>query len=191
LATAPADGGAPLELELHGETSPLAVVGGAPALLLVSSSATFENNNGRDRLIAFVDQLALAASDPAGAPRRRGIVLRPRQPRRETFWLGAISHEQARGALARLATELFGAVHAYFFPCEAVLGWRKKKEPRPELTGYIHTLRDSDWKTHFTSDWGPVPKATGYPPPATEAEALRLAEARFGLYFETVEEDEA
>jgi hypothetical protein len=191
LTTEAADGVAPLGLELHGETSPLATLGGAPALLLVSGSATFENGYGRDRLAAFVDQLALAASDPAGAPRRRGVVLRPLQPRRETFWLGAVSHDDARRTLARLATELLGAVHPYFFPCEAVLGWRKKKEPRPELTSYIHTLRDSDWRTYFTSDWGPVPKATGYPLPATEAEALRLCEARFGLFFETIEEDDS
>jgi hypothetical protein len=81
-------------------------------------------------------------------------------------------------------------VHPYFFPCEAVLGWRKKKEPRPELTSYIHTLRDSDWKTHFTSDWGPVPHASAYPLP-TDDEAMRLLEARFGLYFATIEEDVA
>jgi len=34
-----------------------------------------------------------------------------------------------------------------------------------------------------------VPNASGYPLP-TEEEALRLFEARFGLYFETIEEDE-
>jgi exodeoxyribonuclease V gamma subunit len=191
LALDVAAGGARLELELHGETSPLATMGGAPAVLLVSSSTTFENGNGRDRLSAFVDQLALAASDPHGAPRRRGVVLRPGQTRLETFWLRAVSSDEARAYLTRLAAELLAAVHPYFFPCEAVLGWRKKKEPRPELTAYIHTLRDSDWKTYFTSDWGPVPKASAYPLPATEQEALRLCEARFGLFFETIEEDEA
>jgi exodeoxyribonuclease V gamma subunit len=181
----------PLELELHGETSPLTTSAGVPLILLVSSSATFENGNGRDRLVAFIDQLALAASDPEGAPRRRGIVLRPGQSRLETFWLRAVGRDEARAYLSRLAGDLLGAVHPYFFPCEAVLGWRKKKEPRPELTSYIHTLRDSDWKTYFTSDWGPVPKASGYPLPASEDEALRLYEARFGLYFETIEEDDA
>jgi exodeoxyribonuclease V gamma subunit len=191
LATERAAGAAPVEVELHGETSPLATTDGAPLVLLVSSSATFESGNGRDRLTAFVDQLALAASEPGGAPRRRGVVLRPGQTRLETFWLRAVSHEEARAYLARLATELLGGVHPYFFPCEAVLGWRKKKEPRPELTSYIHTLRDADWKTHFTSDWGPVPKASGYPLPATEDEAQRLCEARFGLYFASIEEDDA
>jgi hypothetical protein len=70
-----------------------------------------------------------------------------------------------------------------------VLGWRKKKEPRPELTSYIQTLRDADWKTYFSSDWGPVPNATEYPLPRDEAAALALVEGRFGLYFATVEDD--
>jgi hypothetical protein len=181
-------GPARLEVEFHGETNLLATLGGSPALLLASSSSTPGNGNGRDRLSAFIDQLALAASDPEGAPRRRGIVLRPGQSKPETFWLRALGRDAARLFLARLATELLGAVHPYFFPCEAVLGWRKKKEPRPELTSYIHTLRDSDWKTYFTSDWGPVPHASTYPLPA-EDEAMRLLEARFGLYFATIEED--
>ncbi|HSZ82964.1 MAG TPA: exodeoxyribonuclease V subunit gamma [Polyangia bacterium] len=182
------DGPARLVVELHGETNLLATLDGAPALLLASSSSTPGNGNGRDRLTAFIDQLALAATDPAGAPRRRGVVLRPGQAKPETFWLRAITRAEACDFLARLATELLGAVHPYFFPCEAVLGWRKKKEPRPELTTYVHTLRDSDWKTHFTSDWGPVPHASAYPLPSDE-EAMRLLEARFGLYFATIEED--
>jgi exodeoxyribonuclease V gamma subunit len=179
-----------LEVELHGETNLLGTLGGVPALLLASSSSSPGNGNGRDRLAAFIDQLALAASDPAGVPQRRCVVLRPGQARPETFSLRALASEEARDYLARLATELLGAVHPYFFPCEAVLGWRKKKEPRPELTGYIHTLRDSDWKTHFTSDWGPIPHASAYPLPSEDA-AMRLLEARFGLYFATVEEDAA
>jgi exodeoxyribonuclease V gamma subunit len=177
-----------LLVELHGETNLLATLGGAPALLFLSSSATAANGYGRDRLSAFIDQLALAASDPAGAPRRRGVVLRPGRGKPETFGMRALAHAEARTYLARLATELLGAVHPYFFPCEAVLGWRKKKEPRPELTAYIHTLRDSDWRTYFTSDWGPVPRASSYPLP-TEDEAMRLLEARFGLYFDAIEED--
>jgi exodeoxyribonuclease V gamma subunit len=188
LTTDLAAGDAKLAVELHGETSLLAAMGGAPAVLLTSSSATANNGYGRDRLAAFVDQLALAASDPAGAPRRRGVVLRPGQSKPETFWLQALGSAEAREYLARLVTELLGAVHPYFFPCEAVLGWRKKKEPRPELTTYIHTLRDSDWKTYFTSDWGPVPHASSYPLPSDE-EAVRLYEERFGLYFATIEED--
>jgi hypothetical protein len=189
LATTTANGAPSLELELHGETSPLATLGGAAAILLVSASTTFENGYGRDRIGAFVDQLALAASDPDGAPRRRGVVLRPGGTRLETFWVGALSRDEARRYLAGLASDMLAGVHPYFFPCEAVLGWRKKKEPRPELTSYIHTLRDADWKTPFTSNWGPVPQASGYPLPATEEEAQRLSEARFGLYFETIEED--
>ncbi len=192
LATAlPAgDGSRRLAVDLHAETNLLATLGGAPAVLLASSSATPGNGNGRDRLSAFVDQLALAATDPAGAPRRRGVVLRPGQRKPETFWLRAVARDDALDYLRRLATELLGAVHPYFFPCEAVLGWRKKKEPRPELTTYIHTLRDSDWKTYFTSDWGPVPHASAYPLPS-EDEANQLVEARFALYFATVEEDTA
>ena len=179
-----------LAVELHGETNLLGSLGGEPALLLASSSSTPGNGNGRDRLIAFVDHLALAATDPAGAPRRRGVVLRPGQSKPETFWLRPVAQTEAHDYLSRLASELLGAVHPYFFPCEAVLGWWKKKEPRPELTAYIHTLRDADWKTRFTSDWGPVPHASAYPLP-TEDEAMRRLEARFGLYFATIEEDAA
>jgi exodeoxyribonuclease V gamma subunit len=180
----------PLVVELHGETNLLGSLGEVPALLLTSSSSTPGNGNGRDRLTAFVDHLALAATDPAGAARRRVVVLRPVQSKPETFWLRPVTQAQARDTLARLASELLGAVHPYFFPCEAVLGWRKKKEPRPELTTYIHTLRDADWKTHFTSDWGPIPHASRYPLPSDD-EAMRLLAARFDLYFDTIEEDAA
>jgi exodeoxyribonuclease V gamma subunit len=180
------DGPERLQIELHGETNPLATLGGEPAVILASSSTTKENGNGRDRLIAFIDHLALAASDPQGAPRRRGVVLRPRQEKPETFWLRPISRDDARTYLTRLATELLRGVHPYFLPCEAVLGWNKKPEPRPELTAYIHTLRDSDWKTPFTSNWGPIPHAQDYPLPE-EAQAQRFVEERFGLYFATIE----
>jgi hypothetical protein len=182
---------APLELELHAQTNLLGTVGGAPAVILASSSATKENGYGRDRLSAFFDHLALAASDPEGSPRRRGVVLRPGQSKPEAFWLRPVAREDALAYLTGLANELLSGVHPYFFPCEAVLGWRKKKEPRPDLLGYIHTLRDSDWKTYFTSDWGPIPKASEYPLPPDEDTALRLVEARFGLYFATIEDDAA
>jgi exodeoxyribonuclease V gamma subunit len=185
------EGPARLQVELHGETNLLGTLGGAPAIILASSSTTKENGNARDRLIAFVDHLALAASDPAGAPRRRGVVLRPGQVKPETFWLRPVSRDDALAYLARLATELLRGVHPYFFPCEAVLGWFKKAEPRPELTSYIHTLRDSDWKTYFTSEWGPIPHATSYPLPEDEGQAQRYVEERFGLYFATIETDGA
>jgi exodeoxyribonuclease V gamma subunit len=185
------DGPARLEVELHGETSPLGVLGGDPVVLLAAASRTKENGNGRDRLQAFIDHVALAASEPAGAPRRRGVVLRPGQDKPETFWLRPLACDDARTYLATLATAVLREVHPYFLPCEAVLGWRKKPEPRPELTGYIHTLRDADWKTKFTSDWGPIPRASEYPLPRDEAEALRLVEERFALYFATVEDEAA
>jgi hypothetical protein len=118
-------------------------------------------------------------------------VLRPGQVKPETFWLRPVSRDDALAYLARLATELLRGVHPYFFPCEAVLGWFKKAEPRPELTSYIHTLRDSDWKTYFTSEWGPIPHATSYPLPEDEGQAQRYVEERFGLYFATIETDGA
>ncbi|HVZ74806.1 MAG TPA: exodeoxyribonuclease V subunit gamma [Polyangia bacterium] len=178
-----------IEVELSGDTSPLGVLGGEPALLMASSSTTRDNGNGRDRLQAFVEHVALAAIDPAGAPRRRGVVLRPGQDRPETFWLRAVAQDVARAYLTKLLAELLRGVHPYFFPCEGVLGWRKKKDPRPELTSYIQTLRDADWRTYFTSEWGPVPNATEYPLPPDEETARRFVDERFGLYFDTIEED--
>jgi hypothetical protein len=117
-------------------------------------------------------------------------VLRPGQAKPETFWLRAVSQGEARAHLSFLASELLRGVHPYFFPCEAVLGWRKKAEPRPELTSYIHTLRDSDWKTPFTSNWGPIPNASAYPLP-DEDQAQRFVQERFGLYFATIEAEGA
>ncbi len=184
------EGAGHLEVELHGGTNLLGTLGGEPAVILASASTSRENGNARDRLSAFVDQLALAASAPEGAPRRRGVVLRPGQSKPETFWLRAVSQDDARAHLAFLASELLREVHPYFFPCEGVLGWRKKPEPRPELTSYIHTLRDSDWKTYFTSDWGPIPHASAYPLPEEE-QAQRFVEERFGLYFATIETEGA
>jgi exodeoxyribonuclease V gamma subunit len=181
------DAAAP-ELELHGETSPLATLGGAPALLLCVSSTTRDNSYGRDRLQAFVEHAALAALAPEGAPRRRGVVLRPGQDRPETFWLRALAQADARAYLERLVAALTAGVHPYFFPCEGVLGWARKKEPRPELTSYIQTLRDADWKTYFSSAWGPVPNATEAPVPSEET-ALRLVDERFALFFATIEDE--
>jgi hypothetical protein len=72
-------------------------------------------------------------------------------------------------------------VHDYFLPCEGVLGWRRKAEPRPRLDDFIHGLRSDNWQ--FASSWGPVPGSTEY---ATlpEAEGVAAAERRFGLLFE-------
>jgi exodeoxyribonuclease V gamma subunit len=178
-------------LELHGETSPRATLGGAPALILAVSSGTPNNANGRDRLTAFVDHLALAASAPDGAPRTRVVVLRPQQDKPETFVLRELSQIDAAAYLARVAGELLRGVQPVFYPCEGVLGWLKKADPRPELTSYIQTLRDADWKTYFSSEWGPVPGATEYPVPADEDEALRLCAERFDLFERTIEDEAA
>jgi hypothetical protein len=175
-------------LEIHGETNLLVTVGGAPATLLLASSSSRERGNGRDKLRAFVDHLLLAASDPAGAPRRRGFVLRPDQDDPEEFWLRPLARADARAFLERMAGEILRGVHPYFFPCEGVLGWKKKEneEPQPQLLNYIHMLREDDW-TRFTSDWGPIPNARDYPLPEDEQKARQLVEERFGLYFDTLE----
>jgi exodeoxyribonuclease V gamma subunit len=183
------DGPERLTVELHGETSPLATLGGQPATFLAVSSSTPQNANGRDRLTAFIEHVALAASDPRGAPRRRVVVLRPSQDKPETFWLRELAQADALAYAGSLANAMLGAIHPYFLPCEAVLGWRKKKDPRPELTSYTQTLRDADWSTQFSSKWGPVPDAVEYPLPADEATALRFVDERFGLYFATIEDE--
>jgi exodeoxyribonuclease V gamma subunit len=177
-------------VEIHGETNLLLAVGGAPATVLLAASATRERGNGRDKLRAFVDHLLLAASDPEGAPRRRGFVLRPDQDDPEEFWLRPLAQADALAFLGRLSAEILGGVHPYFFPCEGVLGWEKKAEPRPELLNYIHMLREDDW-TRFTSDWGPIPNARDYPLPKDEQTALQLVEDRFRLYLDTLEPAEA
>jgi exodeoxyribonuclease V gamma subunit len=173
-------------VEIHGETNLLLTVGGAPATVLLAASTQRERGNGRDKLRAFVDHLLLAASDPAGAPRRRGFVLRPDQDDPEEFWLRPLAQADALAFLGRLSAEILRGVHPYFFPCEGVLGWEKKAEPRPELLNYIHMLREDDW-TRFTSDWGPIPNARDYPLPQDEATALQLVEERFRLYLDTLE----
>jgi hypothetical protein len=180
-----------LAVELHGETSPLATLGGQPATFLAVSSSTPQNANGRDRLTAFIEHVALATSAAAGAPRRRVVVLRPNQDKPETFTLRPLAQADALAYAASLTNALLGAIHPYLLPCEAVLGWWKKKEPRPELTSYVQTLRDADWKTYFSSEWGPVPDATERYPVPDEAAALRMVDDRFGLYLRTIEDDAA
>jgi exodeoxyribonuclease V gamma subunit len=181
-----ADGPRRLELDLHGVTSPLATIGGASTSLLLASASTRDNGAGRDRLRAFIDHVALAAAHPGGAPERRILILRPGQEKPEQAWMRPLEADVARRYLARLAAEMLAGVHPYFFPCEAVLGWHAKN-PRPALLDYIPMLRDDNW-THFSSDWGPIPGVRDYPLPASEDEALRMVEDRFGLYFSTIEE---
>jgi exodeoxyribonuclease V gamma subunit len=184
----PDEAGGTRAVLLHGVTNLVATMGGAPTLVLLASSATKDNGYRRDRLRAFVDHVVLAAASPVGAPRRRVLVLRPDQDAPEDLWLGALDAEAARAYLTQLAAQLSRGVHPYFFPCEGVLGW-SARSPRPDLLAYIHMLREDEW-TRFTSDWGPIPNARDYPLPATEEDARRLADDRFGLYFSLVEEPE-
>jgi exodeoxyribonuclease V gamma subunit len=172
-------------VELHGATLPTTVLAGLPTSIVLAGGSV-RNRSERDFLRGWIDHVTLAAAGQPAPEGRRVLVLRPGAAdgkSLEEVRLDPIAPAAARDYLARLGAELLAGVHPYFLPCEAVLGWWKKGAPRPPLVDYTLMLRDDEW-TRFTSDWGPVPDARRYPTPP-EAEAVAMAERRFGPFFAT------
>jgi exodeoxyribonuclease V gamma subunit len=175
----------PVRAALHGATWPVTAIDGVSTTVLASLSRTKGGNNGRDILAPWIDHLVLSATGRAAGDPRFVVVLRPDVDATECIALLPVSRERSAALLTSLARQMLERVHAYFLPCEGVLGWRKKS-PAPDLTDYIQALRIDNW-TRFTSDWGPIPNAKDYPL-APEDEARRMVDERFGLLFESCED---
>ena len=95
---------------------------------------------------------------------------------------GPLSVDDARGYLSTLAADLLAGIYPWFLPCEGILGWRRREPPRPPLTDFVLMLREDEW-TRFSSDWGPVPDARGYPTPP-EDDAQEIVGRRFQPFFD-------
>jgi exodeoxyribonuclease V gamma subunit len=196
-----AGGGAGQRIEIVGSTE-LLVGAGEPASVTFScrGSPGDHARRHRDTLRGFVDHLALAAAGLGGgghgsllvwagpgaskAERRR---FRPLEPARARDYLAALVAEMLAGA--RDSGGAATGVHPYLLPCEAVFNARRSERPVDEE---VEKLRDAylekPFTLYFSSVTGPVPEAVERHEPPPPAEAARMAEARFGLYFELLEE---
>jgi exodeoxyribonuclease V gamma subunit len=177
-----AGGPRPARVHIHGATEPVARVGGQDASIILLTARTKDAGNGRDLLRGWIDHLVLSAAGRAAPGGRRVLMLRPDQRAPEEQLLAPLAPAEARRLLATLAADLLARLYPFFLPCEGVLGWERKKPPRPRLTDYIDMLHGDDW-TRFTSDWGPIRGARDYPIPSEE-EAQAVVARRFQPLFD-------
>jgi exodeoxyribonuclease V gamma subunit len=181
-------GQGPTHVEIHGLTEPQLDFGPARgSLVLATAHDKDKDRNDKDGLRAFLDHVALSASLPEGrAPRASsGAVCRPSRegpaPRPAPMSFAPLEVAAARAYLAGLAAELLAGVHAYLFPCDAVFFSARSDLTLVERINQIRT--DSFLRGRSSSRWGPVPEPFEYPIP-DEAEAQKLRERRFNLFFE-------
>jgi exodeoxyribonuclease V gamma subunit len=192
-----------LRVEIVGRTELLVFPDGVPASLFFAcrkkASGDFRTRLRRDRLRGFVDHLVRSAAglgeSEHGAPVAWAVTGEHTLFRSGRF--RPVAAETARAYLASIVTALLtgardgaGAptgVHPYLLPCEAVFRARKAGSSIPDE---VQSLRDVylERSVAFSSVTGPVPEAVERhdPPPADVAQ--QMADARFGLFFDLLEE---
>jgi exodeoxyribonuclease V gamma subunit len=150
----------------------------------------------RMALRAFIDHAVLSAAGvTSGRPRRCVTVIasreEPEEPLVRTSTFSPMSRDEATAWLRGVVTDLLGASHAYFFPCEAVFVHRGKDHDRPIvpiLQEAARMLRDTDEFPALRSTYGPVPRVREYPLP-DEQSARSMVSTRFGAFFEHTTRD--
>ena len=157
----------------------------------------------REELGAFLDYVVLtAAGAESTRPSHRSAVffIKDGQGKLRTLGFRPLEREHAQDYLARLCADLVtgaldasGAatgVHPYLLPHEAVLTSQHRQAPLVDAIEDLCAKAEDDGSS-FSSLRGPVPRVLERyaPPPADEAE--RMAEARFGLFFELAVEEGA
>jgi len=156
-----------------------------------------QEKHSREELRAFLDYVAVTAAgeaeerrglrsalffpDGKGAGDLRVLGFAPLAKARALAYLEDLCRELLTGA--RDAEGAPTGVHPYLLPYEAVLASRHKGSPLlPEILALC--AGDPEHRSTFSSVQGPVRSAPErYAPPA-EAEARRMVEARFGLFFD-------
>lgn len=144
----------------------------------------------RTLLRAFFDHLLLSAAGlHAGGPHHAIRFARDgSEPVEDVF--APLTSDQARRYLEDLASDLLEGEHAYFLPCEAVLGWfrARKKGKDPRLVDLIDAERGPFASP--SSRYGPLRDSQSYPAP-DEEEAREIARRRFGLFWDLLQKGEA
>jgi exodeoxyribonuclease V gamma subunit len=158
----------------------------------------------REELGAFLDYVVLTAAgaEPARPGHRSALFFVGKDGHGKSRTLSFLPLERAcaKDYLVRLCADLVtGAcdangvatgVHPYLLPHEAVFASHHRKTPLVDEIAKLCEAAESDRK-NFSSLRGPVPRVLERyaPPPADQA--ARVAEARFGLFFELAIEEGA
>jgi exodeoxyribonuclease V gamma subunit len=155
---------------------------------------------GKEDLGAFLEYAVLAAA--GDEPARPGFasslfhVAKGSAGQREKRF-GPLSAADSRAYLRRLCAALVAggrdsdglptAVHPYLLPHEAVLASRRNGT---RVSEEIRKLSEADDRREagFSSTRGPVPEVTERFAPPSDAEAERMIEERFGLFFKLATE---
>jgi hypothetical protein len=187
-------GSEPLVIEVVGRTE-LKLGPDAPASLTFTS----RRDNApvrlfRDRLRVFIDHVVRAAAGLEAPHTAHVIWAHGERHTTSTVNFLPLPPEHARAYLGGLIGELLAGattvagwasgLHPYLLPCEAIFEAHNK---RTSIVDEVEKLRDHyferSWLT-FSSVNGPVPQAVERHEPPSEQEARRMAESRFGLYFD-------
>ena len=196
--TIPARAGEPerrVAVTIVGETGLWAQGAADRALCFTTRKVVDADDLGKEDLGAFLEYAALAAA--GDEPARPGFasalfhVAKGSAGQRAQHF-GPLSAADSREYLRRLCAALVTggrdsdgvptAVHPYLLPHEAVLASRRNGT---KVSEEIRKLSEADDRRDvgFSSTRGPVPAVTERYAPPSDAEAERMIEERFGLFF--------
>ena len=204
IAARPGEPERAVTVTVVGETGLWASAKGATdsALSFTTRKGVAPDDLGREDLRAFLDYVVLTASDGAlarpGFRSALGFVV-DGSPGLRTRAFGRLTAERSRNYLGRLCAQLLAggrdgdgaptSVHPYLLPHEAVFASRRNGTA---VNQEIEKLcqRDDDHSAGFSSQRGPVREVVGRYAPPSAADAERMAEERFGLFFELAKEQD-
>jgi len=186
-------GGHPVIVELHGRTQIL-TEDQRESIVLVNRKEFTDS----DHLRGFLDAVVLAVAERE-EPVDHAVSVISTKPlgsgskEASRVVIRGIERVRAKTYLEELLRDMVFEPHDYLFPQESVFDWIKG-DKKTSLTSLIRKRKEealaSPERGAFSSTRGPLPNALDHEPPEDEAEAERLFERRFGLYFaskETVE----
>jgi exodeoxyribonuclease V gamma subunit len=186
-------GGPDLDVRIGGQTG---LCAGDATLGFTCRAGISAKDRIREELGAFLDYVVLTAAGTESArPGHRSAVFftQDGQGKVRTLDFRPLERQHAQDYLARLCADLMtGAldangvatgVHPYLLPHEAVLASQHRQTPLVDAIDDLCAKAEDD-QPSFSSLRGPVPRVLErYAAPAAD-EAERMAEARFGLFFE-------
>jgi exodeoxyribonuclease V gamma subunit len=186
-----------------GETGLWAEGVAAHALRFTTRRRIAPQELGREDLGAFLEYVTLTAASALPArPGFASVLFHTDKgvPAERAWRFGRLTAACARDYLQRLCAALLGggrdsdgsptAVHPYLFPHEAVLASRREGTTVGQAIEALLGTEESA-RAGFSSTRGPVPDVPLHYAPPSDAEARRLVDERFGLFFRLAEEESA
>jgi exodeoxyribonuclease V gamma subunit len=190
-----------LQVELSGSTQLLLEQDGQRTSMRFVTGGKYDpDKRDRDILRAFIDHVALAASEPQHPHASLVLWSDGHEGKAYSDQFAALDGVRARAYLAGVVADLLTGstdvngqatgIHAYLLPREAAFEAQRTSTNPAVITQRLrekHLVSDNH---PFSSVYGPVPDAVERHQPPSEDEAQRMVDRRFGLLFDLLQRHE-